>query len=85
MSVGYIVLAIYIIAIMNMHYRGVVRFPWLRQALTHTNYLAPYNLLMNLCSKHQPTYNYLKYEFQGRAQYVATLERLLLLSRIHPH
>ena len=33
-----------------MHLRGVVRFPWLRQALTHTNYLAPYNLLMNLCS-----------------------------------
>jgi beta-hydroxylase len=34
-----------------MHFRGVVRFPWSRQLLTHTNYLAPYNLLMNLCSR----------------------------------
>ncbi|NNC99247.1 MAG: lipid A hydroxylase LpxO [Gammaproteobacteria bacterium] len=36
---------------MDMHYRGQVRFPWSRQALTHTNYLAPYNLLMNLCAR----------------------------------
>ena len=34
-----------------MHYRGDVRFPWTRQFLTHTNYLAPYNLLMNYCAK----------------------------------
>jgi beta-hydroxylase len=33
-----------------MHYRGSVRFPWKRQILTHTNYLAPYNLLMDSCS-----------------------------------
>jgi len=46
-----VILGIYVIAVMNMHYRGTVRFPWSRQALTHTNYLAPYNLLMNLCSK----------------------------------
>lgn len=51
MSIGYIVFAIYLVAIMNMHYRGSVRFPWTRQVLTHTNYLAPYNLLMNLCAK----------------------------------
>ena len=51
MTIGYLILAIYIIAVMEMHYRGVVRFPWSRQVLTHTNYLAPYNLLMNLCAK----------------------------------
>jgi len=50
MFIGYIIFAIYTIAIVNMHYRGSVRFPWSRQILTHTNYLAPYNLLMNLCS-----------------------------------
>ena len=51
MTVGLIVFIIWVIAVMEMHYRGVVRFPWSRQVLTHTNYLAPYNLLMNLCSK----------------------------------
>jgi beta-hydroxylase len=35
---------------MQMHYRGKVRLSAARQLLTHTNYLAPYNLLMNLCS-----------------------------------
>jgi len=35
---------------MQMHYRGKVRFSATRQLLTHTNYLAPYNLLMNLFS-----------------------------------
>jgi len=33
-----------------MHYRGRVRFPAVRQMLTHTNYMAPYNLLMNVFS-----------------------------------
>ncbi len=51
MSLGFIILAIYLIAIANMHYRGSVRFPWSRQILTHTNYLSPYNLLMNLASR----------------------------------
>ena len=51
MTVGLMILAIWVIAVMEMHYRGVVRFPWKRQVLTHTNYLAPYNLLMNICSK----------------------------------
>ncbi|MFT5136968.1 MAG: beta-hydroxylase [Arenicella sp.] len=51
MSFGYLIFAIYVVAIMNMHYRGSVRFPLRRQILTHTNYLAPYNLLMNLCAK----------------------------------
>jgi beta-hydroxylase len=51
MSIGYLIFAIYVIAVMDMHYRGTVRFNWTRQALTHTNYLAPYNLLMNLCAK----------------------------------
>lgn len=51
MSIAYIILAIYVIAVAEMHYRGTVRFPWSRQVLTHTNYLAPYNLLMNLFSK----------------------------------
>jgi len=49
---SYLILSIYVIAILNMHYRGNVRFPWSRQIMTHTNYLAPYNLLMNLCAKH---------------------------------
>ena len=51
MSIGYVIFAIYGIAIVQMHYRGSVRFPWSRQVLTHTNYLAPYNLLMDLFSK----------------------------------
>ena len=51
MFVGLSIFAIYCLAILNMHFRGVVRFPWSRQLLTHTNYLAPYNLLMNLCSR----------------------------------
>jgi beta-hydroxylase len=51
MSVGYLIFVIYVVAIMNMHYRGSVRFLWNRQLLSHTNYLAPYNLLMNLCAK----------------------------------
>jgi len=50
-TIGLIVLAVYVIAVMNMHYRGSVRFPASRQVLTHTNYLAPYNLLMNVFSK----------------------------------
>ena len=51
MNIGLFLLAIYVIAVMQMHYRGQVRFSAVRQILTHTNYLAPYNLLMNLFSK----------------------------------
>ena len=51
MTIGLFVFSIFVIAVMQMHYRGEVRFPWSRQVLTHTNYLAPYNLLMNLFSK----------------------------------
>ena len=51
MSIGLVILFVYVISIMHMHYRGRVRLPVLRQVLTHTNYLAPYNLLMNLFSK----------------------------------
>lgn len=47
MSIGYFIFGLYAIAIVHMHYRGSVRFPWSRQILTHTNYLAPYNLLMD--------------------------------------
>jgi len=50
-SIGLFILAIYVIAVMQMHYRGQVRFPAIRQMLTHTNYLAPINLLMNMFSK----------------------------------
>lgn len=50
MNIGLIILCVYIIAIMHMHYRGRIRFSVARQFLTHTNYLAPYNLLVNLCS-----------------------------------
>ncbi len=50
MSFGLIILCVYIISIMHMHYRGRVRFSAARQFLTHTNYLAPYNLLINLLS-----------------------------------
>jgi len=51
MNIGLFILAIYVIAVMQMHYRGQVRFSAIRQLLTHTNYLAPYNLLMNMFSK----------------------------------
>jgi len=51
MTIGLFILGIYIIAVMQMHYRGQVRFSALRQTLTHTNYMAPYNLLMNMFSK----------------------------------
>lgn len=51
MSVGFIVLFIYLVAVLQMHYRGSVRFPAMRQLLTHTNYMAPYNLLMNTFSR----------------------------------
>jgi len=50
-SIGLFILAIYVVAVMEMHYRGQVRFSAVRQMLTHTNYLAPYNLLMNVFSK----------------------------------
>lgn len=51
MSIGLFIFAVYVIAVMQMHYRGQVRFSAVRQMLTHTNYLAPYNLLMNVFSK----------------------------------
>ena len=51
MSVALLVFVVYLIAIMQMHFRGSVRFPLSRQLLTHTNYMAPYNLLMNTFSK----------------------------------
>jgi beta-hydroxylase len=50
MNITLLVLLVYIVAVMQMHYRGKVRFRAARQLLTHTNYLAPYNLLMNLFS-----------------------------------
>ncbi len=51
MGIGLFILGIYVVSVMQMHYRGQVRFPAVRQILTHTNYLAPYNLLMNIFSK----------------------------------
>lgn len=51
MSVALIILLIYVISVLQMHYRGSVRFPATRQLLTHTNYLAPYNLLMDVFSR----------------------------------
>lgn len=51
MTISLFILAIYVISVMQMHYRGQVRFSAVRQMLTHTNYLAPYNLLMNMFSK----------------------------------
>ncbi len=50
MNIALVIFFIYVIAVMQMHYRGKVRFSATRQLLTHTNYLAPYNLLMNLFS-----------------------------------
>ncbi|MBL4673792.1 MAG: aspartyl/asparaginyl beta-hydroxylase domain-containing protein [Arenicella sp.] len=50
MNIALLILLIYIVAVMQMHYRGKVRLSVPRQFLTHTNYLAPYNLLMNLFS-----------------------------------
>ncbi len=51
MSIALIIFSVYSIAILQMHFRGSVRFPIARQLLTHTNYMAPYNLLMNTFSK----------------------------------
>ncbi len=51
MTFTLVIFAIYAIAVVHMHYRGSVRFSAARQLLTHTNYLAPYNLLMNLFSR----------------------------------
>ena len=50
MNIALFIFVIYVVAVMQMHYRGKVRFSAARQLLTHTNYLAPYNLLMNLFS-----------------------------------
>jgi len=50
MSVGIIIFIVYLVAIADMHYRGKVRFPWSRQILTHTNYIAPYNFFINRLS-----------------------------------
>ncbi len=50
MNIALIIFAVYVVAVMQMHFRGKVRFSAARQLLTHTNYLAPYNLLMNLFS-----------------------------------
>ncbi len=50
MSFGTFVFFLYAIAIADMHYRGKRRFPWSRQILTHTNYLAPYNFFINRLS-----------------------------------
>lgn len=51
MTIGIVIFAIYAVAVAHMHIRGKVRFPVSRQILTHTNYMAPYNLLMYMCSK----------------------------------
>ncbi len=51
MSVALIIFFIYVVAVLEMHYRGTVRFSAARQFLTHTNYMAPYNLLMNTFSR----------------------------------
>jgi len=50
MNIALIIFFIYVVAVVQMHYRGKVRFSAARQLLTHTNYLAPYNLLMDLFS-----------------------------------
>ena len=50
MNIALFIFLVYVVAVMQMHYRGKVRFSAARQMLTHTNYLAPYNLLMNLFS-----------------------------------
>lgn len=50
MNIALFIFLVYVVAVMQMHYRGKVRFSAARQLLTHTNYLAPYNLLMNLFS-----------------------------------
>lgn len=50
MSVALVIFLVYLVAILEMHFRGRVRFPAHRQLLTHTNYLAPFNLVMNVFS-----------------------------------
>ncbi len=50
MSFALVIFLVYLVAILEMHFRGRVRFPAHRQLLTHTNYLAPFNLVMNVFS-----------------------------------
>lgn len=50
MNIALLILFIYVAAVLQMHYRGKVRFSAARQLLTHTNYLAPINLVMNVFS-----------------------------------
>ena len=50
MKIGYVIFALYIISIIYIHYRGKVKFPALRQMMTHTNFIAPYNGLIYVFS-----------------------------------
>ena len=50
MKISYFIFAIYVISIVYIHFRGRVRFPPLRQMMTHTNLIAPYNAFIYLFS-----------------------------------
>lgn len=49
--VGYIVLSVFIISGVIVHFRGKRRFKFLRQIFDHSTFMAPINLLMYLFSK----------------------------------
>ena len=51
MSIGLVILAIFICSGMIIHYRGQVRYPFARQLTSHTNLTAPYNVFIYLFSK----------------------------------
>lgn len=49
-GIGIYILLIYIISIVYIHYRGQIRYGPIRQMMTHTNLIAPYNALVYVTS-----------------------------------
>ena len=47
---GIVVFFLYVISIVYIHFRGVVRYSPIRQAMTHTNLIAPYNAFIYITS-----------------------------------
>ena len=50
MKLGYFIFLLYVFSIIYIHFRGRVKFPPLRQMMTHTNLIAPYNGFLYLFS-----------------------------------
>ena len=43
LGMGFYILLIYIVSVVYIHYRGQIRYGPIRQMMTHTNLIAPYN------------------------------------------